>query len=183
MIRINNLANVITISRIVCAVMLMFTTPFSWLFWSMYIYCGVSDIIDGKIARIMKQQSNFGAKLDSIADTIFVFSVIITIVSAVVIPSWLWTCVVIIMFVRVTAYLIGYKKHHTFSALHTYANKATGLLLFCSPILIYVLGITASSIILCVLAFLSSCEELLITILSKDLNRNGKSFLTMTEKL
>lgn len=148
----------------------------------MYIYCGVSDIIDGQIARIMNQQSNFGAKLDSIADTIFVFSAIITVAPAVVIPSWLWICVIIIMFVRVTAYLIGYKKYHTFSSLHTYANKATGLLLFCSPILIYVLGITASGIILCILAFLSSCEELLITILSKDLNRDRKSFFTMFEK-
>lgn len=171
----NNLANVITVTRIVCAVMLMFTTPFSLPFWAMYLYCGISDMLDGLVARILKQQSNLGAKLDSIADMVFVFSVIITVVPAVVIPVWLWICAIIITLIRVAAYLIGYKKYRMFSALHTYANKATGGLLFFAPVLIYGLGITAAGIMLCLLAALAACEELLITILSKELNRNRKS--------
>lgn len=175
MISIKNLANMITATRIVCAVMLMFTTPFTWPFWALYIYCGLSDIADGFIARIMRQQSNFGAKLDSIADAVFVFSAILTVFPAIVVPTWFWICAAIVTSVRAAAYLIGYRKHRVFSALHTYANKATGGLLFCMPILIDALGMTVAGIILCVFATLSSCEELLITALSKDLNRNRKS--------
>ncbi|WP_273193296.1 CDP-alcohol phosphatidyltransferase family protein [Bifidobacterium tibiigranuli] len=141
----------------------------------MYLYCGMSDILDGLLARILKQESDLGAKLDSIADMAFVFSVLIAIVPAVAIPMWLWICVVIIASIRMAAYLIGYKKYHVFSACHTYANKATGGLLFCAPVFVYWLGITPAGIILCLFAALSSCEELLIAVLSKELNRNRKS--------
>lgn len=165
----------VTATRIVGAVILMFTTPFTLPFWALYLYCGMSDMLDGLLARTLKQQSDLGAKLDSIADMAFVFSVLITIISAVAIPVWLWICVMIITSIRITAYLIGYKKYRMFSALHTYANKATGGLLFCAPVLIYGLGITVAGIMLCLLAALSSCEELLITVLSKELNRNRKS--------
>lgn len=174
-ISIKNLANIITATRIAGAVMLMLTVPFSRPFWAMYLYCGVSDMVDGLIARAMRQQSDFGAKLDSIADVIFVFSALLTVIPAVVIPIWFWACVIIVMLIRGISYLIGYKKYRVFSPLHTYANKATGALLFCMPVLIDALGITVSGIILGIFAMLSSCEELLITALSKNLDRNRRS--------
>ncbi len=174
-ISIKGLANIITATRIIGAIMLMFTTPFSRPFWVVYLYCGVSDMVDGPIARAVHQQSDFGAKLDSIADTVFVFSALLTVIPAVVLPTWFWVVAAIVMSIRVAAYGIGYKKYRMFSALHTYANKATGGVLFCMPVLIDVLGTTASGIILGVFATLSACEELLITAVSKNLDRNRKS--------
>lgn len=176
MISIKNLANLITATRIAGAIVLIFTAPFSRPFWAVYLYCGVSDMVDGPIARALRQQSDFGAKLDSIADTVFVFSTLLTVIPAVVIPTWFWVVATIVMSIRVAAYLIGYKKHRVFSALHTYANKATGGALFCMPVLIDVLGINPAGIILGVFATLSACEELLITVVSTNLDRNRKSF-------
>ncbi|MGE4353846.1 MAG: CDP-alcohol phosphatidyltransferase family protein [Oscillospiraceae bacterium] len=175
MLSIKSLANIITITRFVGAVLLLFTNPFSLLFWVLYGYCGVSDLADGLAARTMKQQSDLGAKLDSMADMAFFFALIVVVAPAVVIPEWIWICVVVIALIRVTAYGIGYKKYHRFSALHTYANKATGVFLFGIPALYEILGTTATGIILCVLAAFSTGEELLITVLSKDLDRNRKS--------
>lgn len=175
MILIKNLANLITATRIAGAIVLIFTAPFSRPFWAVYLYCGISDMVDGPIARSMRQQSNFGAKLDSIADTVFIFSALLTVIPAVVIPTWFWLCAIIVTSIRIISYLIGYKKYRVFSALHTYANKATGGALFCMPVLIDLLGITAAGIILGVFAMLSACEELLITAVSKDLDRNRKS--------
>lgn len=175
MLSIKNLANIITITRLVCAVILLFTVPFSLLFWVLYLYCGVSDLADGLIARIMKQQSDLGAKLDSIADTAFFLAIVIAVISAIVIPSWIWSGVIIIALIRIMTYWIGYKKYHRFSALHTYANKITGGFLFGAPVLYWKLGITATGMVLCFLAILSACEELLITVRSKGLDRNCKS--------
>lgn len=175
-ISIKGLANIITATRIIGAIMLMFTTPFSRPFWAVYLYCGVSDMVDGPIARAMHQQSDFGAKLDSIADTVFVFSALFTVLPAVVIPAWFWIDAIIVTLIRGGSYWIGYKKYRMFSALHTYANKATGGVLFCMPVLIDVLGTTAAGIILGVFATLSACEELLITAVSTNLDRNRKSF-------
>lgn len=175
MIRIKYLANTITITRIVCAAILPFAAPFSPLFWSLYAYGGISDLADGAIARALKQQSDFGAKLDSVADAMFFLAVMIAVALAIAVPPWIWICVVTIMCLRVAAYFIGYKKYRAFSALHTYANKATGGLLLGTPILYAAVGMTATGVILCVFAALSACEELLITVLSEDLNRNRKS--------
>jgi CDP-diacylglycerol--glycerol-3-phosphate 3-phosphatidyltransferase len=173
-LQIENLANMITVTRLIGAMMLPFTVPFSLPFWVLYIYCGVSDFIDGLVARAMKQQSEAGAKLDSVADAAFFFAILIAVIPAVVIPTWIWICAAVIALVRVSAYLIGYKKYHKFSALHTCANKLTGGFLFCSPVLYTVFGVTAAGAMLCLLAMLSSCEELLITVLSKNLDRNCK---------
>jgi hypothetical protein len=48
-IRINNLANMITATRIVCAVSLMFPMPFSLPFWTLYI----SDMLGGLAVGIL----------------------------------------------------------------------------------------------------------------------------------
>lgn len=153
----------------------MFVVPFSLLFWVLYLYCGVSDLADGLIARTMKQQSDLGAKLDSVADTTFFFAIVVKVIPTIVIPMWIWICASLIALIRVITYLIGYKKYHMFSALHTYANKITGGFLYGTPVLYVMLGITATGVILCLLAALSTSEELLITVLSKKLNRNRKS--------
>lgn len=174
MLYIKDLANIITISRFICSLVLLFTVPFSLFFWVLYGYCGVSDFVDGLIAKIMKQQSDLGAKLDSIADITFFFTIMVTIISTIFIPRWIWTCVIVIIAIRVTAYLIGYKKYHTFSTLHTYANKITGVFLYGTPALYAVFGVTTTGIILCLAAGFSACEELLITIQSKYLDRNCK---------
>lgn len=172
---IKNLANLITVTRFICAGVLLFTVPFSLPFWILYGYGGASDLADGLVARTMERQSDVGAKLDSIADTVFFFAIVIAVIQVIVIPSWLWICVIAIAVIRVTTYLIGYKKYCAFSALHTYANKITGGFLFGTPVLYMVIGITGTGIILCLLAGFSACEELLITVHSKDLDRNCKS--------
>ena len=135
----------------------------------------MSDLADGLVARVLKQQSDLGAKPDSAAGMAFFLAIAIAVLPAIVIPFWIWVCVIVTALIRITAYWIGYKKYRMFSALHTYANKATGGFLFGAPILYAVLGLTATRMILCLLAALSSCEELLITVRSKNLDRNCKS--------
>ena len=172
---IKNIANCITFTRIVCAVLLVFTDTSTKMFWILYLYGGVSDMIDGMIARGLKQQSNLGAKLDSIADAAFLLAIVIVMAPTVVIRTWIWICIGGIGLIRMTSYLVGYLKYHTFSSLHTYANKATGALLFMVPILYSIFDGTVAIILPGLLAFVSSCEELLITVLYKDFNRDRKS--------
>ncbi len=174
-LEIKNIANYITFSRIICAILMVFTAVFSRMFWILYLYGGVSDIIDGIVARVLRQKSSLGAKLDSIADAAFLSAIVIVIAPTVVIPRWIWICVGSIALIRVTAYLIGYIKFHTFSSLHTYANKATGALLFITPVIYSIFGSTVTAILLGLFAFISSMEELLITVIYRELNRDRKS--------
>ncbi|MGE4277553.1 MAG: CDP-alcohol phosphatidyltransferase family protein, partial [Lawsonibacter sp.] len=68
---INYLANIISASRFIFAVLIICAEPFSVLFWAAYVCGGLSDLIDGPIARGLNQLSEAGAKLDSLADLVF----------------------------------------------------------------------------------------------------------------
>ena len=52
-----HIANYISISRALMSIMLAITETFSIAFYIIYIYCGISDMIDGIIARKSKNES------------------------------------------------------------------------------------------------------------------------------
>ena len=58
------LANIITGFRVLCSVLLMFVPTFSVRFYIAYFLCGISDMIDGTVARKTNSDSEFGAKFD-----------------------------------------------------------------------------------------------------------------------
>jgi len=168
-------ASLITTGRIIGAFVLLLTTPLSVLFFIVYAVCCASDILDGYIARKTKTTSKLGEVLDSIADF-----VLVAVLFVIFIPllAWEWWMIYWIGVIALTRFLslgIGFAKYRAVSFLHTYANKVTGIALICFPVLFHILGLTATVIILCGIANVSSLEELIINIRSKTLNRNVKS--------
>ena len=128
----NRIPNIITALRIPGAVFLLFIYPASVAFWVIYGLCGISDMLDGYLARKMNAESRTGAVLDSVADICFVACCAIRLISVVQIPIWLWIwagVIVVIKIVNQVSALIVC-KHFCFP--HTKANKLTGLLLFLS---------------------------------------------------
>ncbi|MDD8048230.1 MAG: CDP-alcohol phosphatidyltransferase family protein [Thomasclavelia sp.] len=171
----NNIANIITLFRIVFATAMLFQPPFSMIFWFCYFGAGLTDFLDGYVARKLDQKSSAGAKLDSIADLFFAVVVAVIIIKNIVFPIWIWVCIIIVAVLRIISYIIGFYKYKTFASLHTYANKATGLMIFAFPLLYYTFGLIVAGILVCIVSLLSSLEELIITIKSKELNRDCKS--------
>ena len=125
-----HLPNVISILRMAGSVSLLFCDVKGWPFWSLYVLCGLSDILDGWLARRLHAESKAGAVLDSVADIVFVACCAIRLLPVLEIPAWLWIwagAIVIIKMVNQISALVVYKR---FCFLHTLANKLTGLLLF-----------------------------------------------------
>ena len=180
---IKNIANIITLFRIIFAIGMVFAIPFSFGFWIYYFCGGISDLFDGFIARKLKQQSTAGAKLDSIADMVFAIAIFIVVIKNLSLSTWLWQFVTLIALLRMISYGIGFYKYRTFASLHTYANKATGALIFVFPFLYILWGITITEIILTIVAFISSLEELAIIIKSKDLNRDCKTIFMQEQNI
>ena len=89
-----NAANLITLFRIAAAAALVFVPPYSGPFWLCYLGGGFSDLLDGAVARLLKQQSPAGAKLDSIADLIWVSALLFSMLGSIRLPSWLWQWIV-----------------------------------------------------------------------------------------
>ncbi|MEA5085499.1 MAG: CDP-alcohol phosphatidyltransferase family protein [Lachnospiraceae bacterium] len=174
-----NLPNVITASRIFLSISLLFVEPQSAPFFVIYAICGTTDILDGYIARTKKTATNLGATLDSVADLIFICIMLLIYLPILNIPTWCLVCISVISIIRLSSVLIGFIKYKALTFLHTYANKLTGILLFCFPILYFIFGTTITIFLLSIIATISATEELAINISSKKLNRDIKSIFEL----
>ncbi|QQU16171.1 CDP-alcohol phosphatidyltransferase family protein [Enterococcus casseliflavus] len=171
----NHLPNILTTSRLILAPLLLFLQPMSGWFWLLYSYCFVSDLVDGLLARRMNLTSEVGALLDSFADASFFLAVFLSFLPRLLETQAIMVWILVIAIIRFVSYLIGYVKYRSFSSLHTWLNKAVGFLLGSFPLLLIVSHTKIVVLILGTIATVSALEELLITILSKNLDRNQKS--------
>ncbi|WP_320995704.1 MULTISPECIES: CDP-alcohol phosphatidyltransferase family protein [Hungatella] len=180
--KIKNLANIITFSRIIFALAILYIKPFSTAFWICYFLGGLSDLLDGLVARTLNQQSENGAKIDSIADTVFAASIFIIVLKNIFLPGRFWWFISLIFLIRIITYSVGFYKYRTFSSLHTYFNKASGLLIFMFPLLYVILKLDVAGGIVCFVSFAASVEELLITMKSSRLDRDCKGLFLRGER-
>ena len=180
---IKNIPNYISIARILASIGLVFVKPLSSLFFFLYIVCGVSDALDGYIARRLGVSSKFGQVLDSVADLIFIGIVLLIFIPIINLPQWILIWIIIIALIRFLSIIIGYIKYRQISFLHTIANKFTGLVLFFFPMFFAVLGRDLTAILICCIASISATEELIITVTSKTLERDIKSILVNGPKI
>lgn len=169
--------NLITGVRIIGAISLLFIETFSLAFYIVYTLSGISDAIDGWIARKMKITSEIGAKLDSLADILFYAVMLIKIfpVLWVKLPGGIWFAVGGILFLRVCSYGVAAWKYGSFASLHTYMNKLTGGAVFIVPYVIAFSVFVRFCITVCVIAAVATVEELLIHISGKGQHSNIKT--------
>ena len=80
------MANILTISRIFLSVLLMCTHPLSCSFYILYVLCGLTDAVDGFVARKTGSASEMGAKLDTAADFLFVVVCLIKLLPVIELP-------------------------------------------------------------------------------------------------
>ena len=78
------------------------------------IFCGFSDMIDGTIARKANSASELGAKMDTVADLVFVAVSLIKLLSTIYIPGWLWIWVSVIAIIKIGNIIRGYVSKKQF---------------------------------------------------------------------
>ena len=154
-----HIANIITGSRIVFSVPLMFLPLSSAWFYVLYLFCGFTDMIDGTIARKTGAVSEFGARLDTVADFVFLSVSLVKFLPVFSIPQWLWVWIAVIGVVKIGNLIWGYVRIKTLVSLHTVMNKITGLLLFLLPLTFPIIDLNYSSIAVCVVASLAAIHE------------------------
>lgn len=154
-----HIANIITGCRILGSIILLHFPVLSWGFYIAYLLCGFSDMIDGAIARKANSASNFGSKLDTVADLIFVTVSIIRLWPTLNLPHWLWIWAAMIGVIKISNIIFGYVLKKEFISLHTIMNKATGLLLFLLPLAISFMDLKYTAIIVCIMATIFTIQE------------------------
>lgn len=170
-----NLPNLISVLRIVCSFGLLLAGRKSGAFPILYLFCGISDVVDGFLARKLHAQSHTGALLDSIGDFVFFGVVVLLFWPMFRAEPFLLIWIIVIILIRLISLLVGFCRYHALAFLHTYGNKITGAALFLLPLLsFFTQQIRGWGILVCVLASLSAVEELLLNCFSKRLNRDVK---------
>lgn len=153
------MANALSALRFILSVALLAPLALSPTFLALYATAGMTDMLDGFVARRTKTESKFGAQLDSAADLAFAVICLAKILPAVAVPAWLWAWVAVISAVRVTNVVGGLVMERRLVMLHTTANKVAGFAVFLVPLAIPALGIVAPSIPACVLATFATVQE------------------------
>ena len=101
------IANLVTGCRMVCSIGMMFFPVFSSGFFAAYLLCGLTDMVDGTIARKTNAVSAFGAQLDSAADLIFVILASIKLLPAMELPGWIWVWGLLILAIKLGNLVCG----------------------------------------------------------------------------
>ena len=174
-----NLPNCITSIRIVGAVLLFFVTPLAVPFYVIYTICGLSDAVDGMVARATGSSSEFGARLDSIADLTFYAAMLVSLLPKLIsmLPTWIWYLVAFLILIRVLGYSLAAIRYKKFASLHTYMNKLTGAMMFAVPYFLPSAWGVGYCISVGIVALISSMEELIMHITSKEYTPGRKTLL------
>ena len=154
-----HIANIITASRILFSALLLFLPVLGAGFCATYLLCGVTDMIDGSIARKTGTVRELGARLDTVADFVFLSASLAKFLPMVPIPQWLWVWIAVIGVVKIGNLIWGYVRIKTLVSLHTVMSKITGLLLFLLPLTFPIIDLNYSSIAVCVVASLAAIHE------------------------
>ena len=125
-----HIPNLITVLRFLGAACLLLCNPADASFWVIYGLCGVSDMVDGYLARRLHAESRIGAVLDSVADICFVTCCAIRLLPVLQIPRGLWIWAGLIVIIKIINQISALVIHRRLCFPHTEANKLTGLLLF-----------------------------------------------------
>ena len=125
-----HIPNILSASRIALCLPLLLADAMTVPFWVLYVIAGTTDMLDGFLARRWGVEGKFGARLDSLADFVFVLAVGYKLFPWLKLPTALWMMIGVIALVKMVNAISSYVINHKIAFLHTKANKLTGFLLF-----------------------------------------------------
>jgi len=161
---------------------LLLLEPLAFPFMVIYVLAGLSDMIDGPIARKFNVTSQFGAALDGGVDLLFLFTALFRIGPLIEFSNWLWIWIGIAIASKLFASVIGYVRHKEIIFLHTYLGKFFMFNLFLFPVYYTFLGADLILITLLLLVSFVIMEDIYINATSTVVNLDHKGILFQKEK-
>jgi len=175
---IYNIPNALSVFRIIAAPILLALVvldeqnPFKWLLLASLI----SDILDGLIARLLKQESQLGARLDSIGD---MSTFLVTIFGLFKFQEAFLSVYKIQIFIVLAFYFLetglSLLRFRTFSSFHTYLARITAYLQGIFIMSLFLFGFKAwlfyPTVVVSLLAY---TEEMIILFVLNEMQSNLK---------
>lgn len=153
------MANALTCIRILCSIVLLFCPTLSKSFFVIYVFAGLTDMMDGFVARKSGTCSEFGAKLDTIADTTMIIVCLIKFLPVLNMETWMYIWIVMIAMIKGMNLVLGYILKKKLVTIHSVSNKITGFLLFVLPVFFETIELKYSVILVCTVATFAAIQE------------------------
>ncbi len=148
------------------------------VFLGMFILIGVTDKLDGTIARYLNQTSHLGAKLDTMADMVFYPLIALWLYrfSPQVVEGW-WYLVYVLMALFFIKMVLGKQKFGEIPVFHTIGGKTFAASLYFFMIIAILYPDLASQVfpVLCVIGYFNQIEEMYIFITRDSVDENIRS--------
>ena len=154
------------------AFLLILLVPLSPEFLILYAIIGLTDVLDGQVARRTKSVSMYGGVFDSIADAMVAVILLYCLIPLLVWEEWMVMWIAAIAAVRLVSLGIGTGRFGKPAFVHTYLNKVAGLLLFLTPFLLVVFDVPFVVMLVCSVTTVSAFEYLYINCSSKGFDPN-----------
>ena len=123
-------ANIITCCRITAAAWLFSFSELSWGFMALFIFCGVSDMLDGPVARSSGTASPAGARLDTLGDGLTYAALFRIMLRQRLLPPGIVGWMGAALLLQLLAALLGLGRGRGFCFRHTFSSKIMGFALF-----------------------------------------------------
>lgn len=129
---VGNLPNLLTLTRILLLPFFVATLVYKEYQYALIIFitAAITDILDGLVARITKQITDFGKILDPVADKFFLITSFILMSNLELIPKWLAIIVISKDLIVVTGCIIIYFVTHKLSIEPSFLGKLSSALQF-----------------------------------------------------
>lgn len=179
--------NILSSIRILLAIAIIFIEPMSLAFFIVYGIAGLTDPLDGFIARRFHLESRIGSVIDSVADWALQLIMAIRILPYLlgILEWWNWVIILIPFTLHMIAYVVCFVKFRCFSSVHTYMNKLMSATVFLFPYTfigeIYWLYNSYEIFFGC-FALYGSIEMNLIHLLSREYSEDNKTLIRVLRK-
>jgi len=116
-------------------------------------------MIDDAVARKTGTVSEFGSKLDTIADIVFVAVCLIKILPVIKVPNWIGIWIAGIAVIKMMNLATGYIRQNEFISVHSTMNRLVGGLLFVFPLTLGLIDLRYNAPLVCMAATSAAIQE------------------------
>ena len=182
---LKTIPNMLSVSRLILIPAMLIPAYFiqdepqaRFVFLIMFIIIGVTDKLDGTLARYLNQTSALGAKLDTIADMVFYPLIALWLYrfESGVVGEW-WNLVYFLLALYFFKMVTGKIKFGYVPAFHTIGAKTFSASLYFFMIAAILDPVLAKSIfpVLCVIGYINQLEETYILLTRDSVDENIRS--------
>jgi len=182
---LKTIPNILSISRLILIPAMIIPAYYidnepnaRFIFLIMFIIIGVTDKLDGTLARYLNQTTALGAKLDTIADMVFYPLIALWLYrfESGVVGEW-WNLIYFLLALYFFKMITGKIKFGYVPAFHTIGAKTFSASLYFFMIIAMLDSNLAKSIfpLLCVIGFINQIEETYILLTRDSVDENIRS--------